>query len=67
MSPGSGADKAGIKVDDIITALEGKPITSSDQVGAAIRAHKLGESISVTVNRGGKSITLTVTLGVVSA
>ena len=67
IAPGSGAEKAGIHVDDIITSIDGKTITASEEVGAIIRGHKLGETITLTLSRAGKSVTVTATLGVVAA
>lgn len=67
IAPGSGAEKAGIQVDDVITDIDGKTITSSQDVGDIIRSHKLGDSINVTISRAGKKITVTATLGVVAA
>jgi S1-C subfamily serine protease len=63
ITSGSGADAAGIQEGDLITAIDGKAVQSQDQVGDAIRAHKPGDSIKVTVDRAGKAQTFTATLG----
>ncbi len=72
------ADKAGIKggttaatIDganfslggDIITKINGKKISSMDEVVSIVNAAKPGESLEVTVLRGGSTKTVTVTLG----
>ncbi|MGA8745590.1 MAG: trypsin-like peptidase domain-containing protein [Solirubrobacterales bacterium] len=72
------ADKAGIQggttaatIDganfslggDIITKINGKKISSMDEVVTLINAAKPGESIEVTVLRGGSTKTVKVTLG----
>ena len=67
VASGSGAETAGIKVDDVITAVDGKTIGSSDELGAAIKAHKPGDKISITLDRAGKSVTVTATLGTATA
>jgi S1-C subfamily serine protease len=57
------AAKAGLRAGDKIVAIDGRPISSSDDVSAAVAAHKPGDKSTVTVVRGGNRRTLTVTLG----
>jgi S1-C subfamily serine protease len=57
------AAKAGMQAGDKIVAVDGRPISSSDDVSAAVAAHQPGEHATVTVVRGGNRRTLTVTLG----
>jgi S1-C subfamily serine protease len=47
---------------DVITALDGKSITSVNALIAAVNAHKPGDTVSITYVRGGKSHTIRVTL-----
>jgi putative serine protease PepD len=61
---GSPAAKAGLQVGDVITAFNGKPITSADELTAVVSAAKPGEKVTVTVNRGGTTKHVSVTLGV---
>jgi putative serine protease PepD len=61
---GSPAATAGLKAGDVITAFDGKPITSADDLTAAVAAHVPKDKVTVTVTRGGKSISVDVTLGV---
>ncbi|TML54841.1 MAG: PDZ domain-containing protein [Actinobacteria bacterium] len=58
------AAKAGLKVGDVITAFNGKTITSADELTAAVTAAKAGEQVTVTVRRDGTTKHVTVTLGV---
>jgi putative serine protease PepD len=60
---GSGAEKAGVKSGDVITAVDGKSIISSQQLRAVIAAHKPGDTITLTIRRSGATKTLDVTLG----
>ena len=60
---GSPADGAGINRNSVITSVGGSQVTTVDNLGTAIRAHRPGESVSVTwVNQSGPH-TATLTLG----
>jgi len=61
---GSPASKAGLKLGDVITAFDGKTVTSADELTAAVSAAKAGENVSVTVRSGGTTKHVSVTLGV---
>ncbi len=63
VTPGSAGDKAGLKKDDIITAVDGHAVATNDGLVASIRAYQPGEKITLTVQRGGKSQQIEVTLG----
>jgi putative serine protease PepD len=60
---GSPAAKAGLKVGDVITAYGGKPVTSADELTAAVSNSRVGETVKVTVRRGGATKHLSLTLG----
>jgi membrane-associated protease RseP (regulator of RpoE activity) len=55
------ARRAGIRPNDEIVALAGKPVHTWAQLGAAIRAQPAGKPVSVTVLRGGTRLALSVT------
>jgi len=59
---GTPAAGASLRAGDIVTAAAGKPITSASELHAVINAHRPGDKISVTYNRGGQSHTVTVKL-----
>ena len=60
---GSPADGAGITRNAVITSVGGAQVTTIDNLGTAIRAHKPGERVSVSwVNQSGPH-TATLTLG----
>ena len=62
VSSGGPADKAGMKVGDVIVAVGGQRTAGADAVIAAIRSHQPGQQVQVTVKRGGSERTLTLTL-----
>ena len=57
------AAQAGIQQGDIITAVDGDPITSADGLIIAIREHEVGEKVTLTVMRGTEEQQVEVTLG----
>jgi len=60
---GSPADGAGIARNSVITAVGGSQVTTIDNLGTAIRAHKPGEKVSISwVDQSGPH-TATLTLG----
>jgi putative serine protease PepD len=63
VTPGGPAEAAGLQPGDIITAIDGKPIDSFDQVSAIVNAHKVGDEIDLRVNRGGGERSFHVKLG----
>lgn len=59
---GGPAAKAGVKADDVITALDGKPVPSADGLVHALGAYAPGDDVELTVSRGSRELTLTATL-----
>ena len=62
VEPGSPAAKAGIKAEDIIETMNGKPINADNTLSDIIDEHNVGDAVTLVIDRGGKTITLTVTL-----
>ena len=60
---GSPAADAGLSTDDVVTAIGGKKVSSMIDLAAAIRTGQPGDKVALTVLRGGKERTVTVTLG----
>ncbi|MEV7450274.1 trypsin-like peptidase domain-containing protein [Streptomyces nigra] len=59
---GPGA-KAGIKPGDVITEIDGARVHSGEELIIKTRAHRPGNRLELTLKRGGKEITLKLTLG----
>ena len=61
VTPGSAADRAGIKVGDIIIKLGEYEITSTEDLIFYKRKYKAGDTASITVNRGKEELVLEIT------
>lgn len=59
---GSPAGKAGLKVGDVITGLDGKEVTDAGQLQVEVGQKQPGTTIHLNVRRDGKSETVPVTL-----
>ncbi len=62
VTPGSAGDNAGLAKGDVITAVDGEPVTSSNGLVATIRKYRPGDEVTLTYQRGGQSEQATVTL-----
>ena len=63
VTPGSGADTVGLRRGDVITAFGGTDVSSSDDLGGAVRKHKPGDKVNLTWQRADQKQSATVTLG----
>lgn len=61
VQPGSCAEKAGLKVGDVITKLGDTAVTSADTLKTAKKNFKAGDKATIIVNREGKELSLTIT------
>jgi putative serine protease PepD len=63
VNAGGVAAKAGLKVGDVVTAVNDQRVNSADALIAAVRSHAPGEQVKLSYTRGGTNSTVTVTLG----
>ncbi|WP_157356852.1 S1C family serine protease, partial [Agromyces sp. NDB4Y10] len=63
VTPGGAAEAAGLEAGDVVTALNGIPITDQTDLTAQVRALPGGADAELTYTRDGESSTVTVTLG----
>ena len=63
VSEDSPAEKAGLQVNDIITAVNGKEISGRTGLSEAVSAASVGDTLTLTVYRQGKTISVDVTVG----
>lgn len=61
--PKSPADKAGLKVEDIILKANGREVTDFAQLRTIIGLLRVGEKVELDIMREGKPKTLTITVG----
>jgi membrane-associated protease RseP (regulator of RpoE activity) len=59
----SPAEKAGLKVGDVITAVGGTKLDTDHALADLIQAHKPGEKVDLAVTRGSQTLTVSVELG----
>jgi hypothetical protein len=63
VSPGSPADKAGVRAGDVIVGMGTLDVADLQGLTDALRAHKPGDTVPLRLIRDGKPVTLEVTLG----
>ena len=59
----SAAEKAGIKIGDVIIEADGTKITTMDELNSIKNKHSIGDEMKIKVNRNGQEKELTLTLG----
>ena len=60
---GGPADKAGLQAGDRIVSVDGSEVATQSDLGTLMQDHKAGDTIEITVARGGQMQTVSVTLG----
>ena len=63
VNAGGPAEQAGLHPGDIILNMDGKRITTLDEMNACLYTHAVGDTSLLTVYRAGKQISISVTLG----
>jgi S1-C subfamily serine protease len=63
VTPGSPADRAGIKPGDVVVEFGGVAVTDLYSYTDALRARSPGDEVTVVVLRGGERLSLKATLG----
>ncbi len=63
VAPGGPAEKAGIKPEDIIVAINGKPIRNGNELTEIITTTPVGTALNLALVRGGKRENVKVTVG----
>lgn len=63
VNSGSPAEGAGLQVGDVLTSLGGRPLTGLADLIELLRERRIGESIDAEVERRGRTVRVSVTLG----
>ena len=61
--PKTGADKAGLKAEDIVILLAGKAVSDPKDFAKEVQKFKTGQEITLKVRRGDKELDIKITLG----
>ncbi|MEW6336044.1 MAG: PDZ domain-containing protein [Acidobacteriota bacterium] len=62
VTPGSGAEKAGLREGDIVLQVDGRDVASLAGFSAILRTLSPGQTVKVTVGRAGETLALDVTV-----
>lgn len=61
---GGAAEKAGVQVGDVITAVDNAPVDANHALTDLIRAHRPGDTVTLVLLRQGQTLRRQVTLGI---
>ncbi|MDX1469675.1 MAG: PDZ domain-containing protein, partial [Acidimicrobiia bacterium] len=64
VDPGTGAEEAGLMVEDVVISLDGVIVQGIDDLAAQVRAHRPGDTVTLVLIRDGVEMSINVTLGV---
>ena len=59
----SAAEKAGLKIGDVITSFDGKEVKTMDELNEIKYKHSIGDTVTLKIYRDGKTQDIKVTLG----
>ncbi len=63
VAPGSPAEKGGLKIGDVITAIGGKPVENIRDFSLYLYEYKIGQSAKISVLRSGQEVLCSVVVG----
>jgi putative serine protease PepD len=63
VTPGSPAASAGLQQSDVVKAVDGQAVTNSADAVGAVQSHNPGDTVVLTVDRGGSTHQVSVKLG----
>jgi serine protease Do len=63
VTPGEAADRAGVRMGDVVVAINNEPVDATSELLARVAQYQPGETIRLDLIRYGRSLQLTVRLG----
>ena len=63
VTPGGPAEKAGLKMGDVVTAIDGRPVNNADDLTMAVIAKAPGSTVNLDIVRNSKPTQISITLG----
>ena len=60
---GAPAERAGVKVEDVIVGINDEKITATKSLQSLLRTYQAGEEVTLNISRNGETINIPVTLG----
>jgi putative serine protease PepD len=63
IAKGTAADQAGLRDGDVVVAIDSQAVTSADALVAAVLGYRPGDTVTLTVRRGGEERSVELTLG----
>jgi serine protease Do len=64
LAPGGPAERAGLEIQDVVTAVDGSPISTMHELTMLVRRHDPGDKVQLTVMRSGEVRVVDIELGV---
>ncbi len=65
LAQGGPADRGGVELADIILKIDGQVVSTPEQVNEKVRSHRIGETISLTIQRGDRQQEIEVKAGTI--
>jgi S1-C subfamily serine protease len=63
VAPGSPAASAGLRPGDVVTTVDGQPLNDESSLAQVLNQHQPGDTVTLSIIRGGQQAQLPVTLG----
>ena len=62
VTPGTGADEAGLQVGDLVISIDGAPVQDGGDLAAQVQTHQPGDTVDLVVVRDATEMTIPVTM-----
>jgi putative serine protease PepD len=62
VTPGTGAEEAGLQVGDLVISIDGAPVQDGGDLAAQVQTHQPGDTVDLVIVRDGSETTVPVTM-----